>query len=99
MTVNVHAGTGTVSMTDGNGNPIPGSGTGSIQFNGTFAQVNAALATLTYTAGTSKGTDTVTVNPYDQVGANTTQYAYMVIGGAYHPGLATASAGQLGEGW
>jgi hypothetical protein len=82
MTVNVHAGTGTVSMTDGNGNPIPGSGTGSIQFNGTFAQVNAALATLTYTAGTSKGTDTVTVNPYDQVGANTTQYAYMVIGGA-----------------
>jgi Pectate lyase superfamily protein len=80
MAVNVSAGTGTVSMTDGNGNPVPGSGTGSIQLNGTFVEVNAALATLTYTAGVTRGTDTVIVNPYDQSGANTTQYAYMVIG-------------------
>jgi hypothetical protein len=80
MAVNVNAGTGTVSMTDGNGNPVPGSGTGSIQINGTFVEVNAALATLTYTAGATRGTDTVIVNPYDQSGANTTQYAYMVIG-------------------
>lgn len=82
MAVNVNAGTGTVSMTDGNGNPVPGSGTGSIQLNGTFVEVNAELATLTYTAGATRGTDTVTVNPYDQSGANTTQYSYMVIGAA-----------------
>lgn len=77
MALNVNAASGTVTMKDGGGNPVAGSGTNSVQFDGTFAQVNAALATLTYTAGSSAQTDTLSMNVYDQVGANITQYTYV----------------------
>ena len=66
-------------MKDQNGNPVPGSGTNSLQFDGTLSQVNAALATLSYTAGNSTGTDTVAINVWNQIAENITQDTFVTI--------------------
>ncbi|HEY2468153.1 MAG TPA: glycoside hydrolase family 55 protein [Terracidiphilus sp.] len=79
MALNLNAGSGTITMTDQNGNKVAGSGTNSIQFDGTLAEVNAALATLTYTAGNSSGTDKLSINVWNQLGENITQYTYVVV--------------------
>jgi hypothetical protein len=79
MALNVNATSGSVTMLEGNGNPLPGSGTGSIQYNGTLNQVNAALATLTFTAGSSPGTSTVSINVWNQVGENITQDTFVSV--------------------
>jgi len=68
MALNVSDSTGRLTMRDAVGNPLPGSGTSSISFNGTLSQVNAALATLTYVSGTTTGTDTISVGIWDQAG-------------------------------
>lgn len=73
MALNVDCGSGTVSMKDQNGNLVAGSGTNSIQFAGTLDQVNAALATLQYTAPGSAGSDTLSINVWNQLGENITQ--------------------------
>jgi hypothetical protein len=77
--LNVSCTSGTLAMKDQNGNPVPGSGTNSLQFDGTLSQVNAALATLTYTAGNSTGTDTVAINVWNQIAENITQDTFVTI--------------------
>ncbi len=66
MALNVTATTGTITMLDASGNRLSGSGTASISVNGSLAQINAELATLSYTAGTSNGT--IDVDVWDQSG-------------------------------
>lgn len=61
---------GTVSMTDASGQPISGSGTGGIHVQGTLAQLNAELATLSFT-GTAA--DQITVDFWNQAGWETTK--------------------------
>jgi serralysin len=68
MTLNLSAGSGLLTITDASGNKAPGSGTDAITFNGTFAQIATELADLTYTAAGSAGTDSITVDVWDQAG-------------------------------
>lgn len=56
---------GSVSMTL-SGNPVAGSGTASISLGNTSANIQAALGTLSYTAGAAAGTDTITITITDQ---------------------------------
>jgi hypothetical protein len=79
MALNVSCTTGTLTMKDQNGNPVSGSGSNSLQFSGTLSQVNATLATLTYTAGDSTGSDTVAINVWNQIAENTTQDTFVTI--------------------
>ncbi len=67
LALNVTARGGTVSMSDSSGNAVAGSGTGAIHVKGTLAQINAELSTLSYGAGGGDGT--VTVDVWDQAGA------------------------------
>jgi hypothetical protein len=79
IALNVSCTSGTITMKDQNGNPLSGSGSTLIEFSGTLAQVNAALSTLTYQAGSSPGSDTLSINVWNQTGANITQYTYLTI--------------------
>jgi hypothetical protein len=79
MALNISCTTGTLTMKDQNGNPVSGSGSNSLQFSGTLGQVNAALATLTYVAGDSTGSDTVAINVWNQIAENTTQDTFVTI--------------------
>lgn len=51
LTIHVRSMAGSISMTGPSGAPLPGSGSDSVAFSGSLNQVNAALATLTYTSG------------------------------------------------
>jgi hypothetical protein len=77
IALNVNTTSGTVTMLDGSGNPLPGSGTAAIQYSGTLDQVNAVLSTLTFTAGSAPGTSTLSINVWNQVGENTTQDTFV----------------------
>lgn len=71
LALNVTTSGGTVSMTDANGNAVPGSGTSGIHTSGTLAQINAELAGLSYNPGSNGGS--VTVDVWDQSGAEATK--------------------------
>jgi hypothetical protein len=77
LALNVLASSGTVSM-QLNGSTVSGSGTGAIHTSGSLAQVNAELATLTYTAGSSGGS--VTVDVWDQAGVESMKTISVGIG-------------------
>ena len=66
LALTVSASAGSINMTDASGNNLAGSGTGTIQISGTLAQLNADLATLKYTAGSSNAS--ITVDVWDQAG-------------------------------
>jgi hypothetical protein len=72
MALNVSDTTGLITMTSG-GSKLAGSGTHAMSVSGTLAQINADLASLTYTAGSSAGTDTISVNVWDQAGLSATK--------------------------
>lgn len=68
MIVSVTCGSGNVTMTDANNNPILGSGTNSIaNFPATLSGAQAALSTLTYTASSAGGSDSIRVTVTDQL--------------------------------
>jgi len=68
LALNVSSTGGNIAMTDGNGTALAGSGTTHIFVQGTFAQINADLATLTYRAGTTTGSGQISLEVYDQLG-------------------------------
>jgi serralysin len=72
MVLNVGDTTGLIAMTS-DGTKLAGSGTHSMSVTGTLAQINADLATLTYTAGSSAGSDSISVNVWDQAGLDSTK--------------------------
>jgi len=72
LVLNVSDTTGLISMTSG-GTKLAGSGTHAMSVKGTLAQINADLATLSYTAGSSTGTDSISVNVWDQAGLSSTK--------------------------
>ncbi len=78
LALNVTTSGGTVSMTNGSGTVLSGSGTSAIHASGTLAQINADLATLSYTAGSSNAT--LSVNVWDQSGAQATNSIGATIG-------------------
>ena len=68
LALTVSATSGDIAMTGANGTAVSGSGTHSISVSGTLAQINAELATLTYTAGDSAGSDAINIDVWDQAG-------------------------------
>jgi len=81
LVLNVSDTTGSIAMTSG-GNQLAGSGTHAISVTGTLAQINADLATLSYTAGSSAGTDTISVNVWDQAGLSATKTVGVTVAAA-----------------
>jgi len=86
MALNVADSSGALSMTDTSGAALSGSGTGAIHYSGTFSQVNAALATLHYAAGGTPGSDTITIDIWDQAGKEATSSVAVTIGSASSAG-------------
>ena len=78
LALTVAASDGTVTML-ASGTKLPGSGTSTIEVNGTLAQINADLSTLTFTAGTATGTGAVTVDVWDQAGVQATRSTSVII--------------------
>ena len=85
MALNVTDSSGTLRMTDGSGTALAGSGSTAIHYTGTFSQVNAALATLTYAAGGATGSDSITVDVWDQAGKEATSAIGVTVGGGSAP--------------
>jgi serralysin len=73
LALNITATRGTVTMLNASGAKVAGSGTSAIHVSGTLAQINAELATLTYKAGSSTGSGSVTVDIWDQAGMEATK--------------------------
>jgi hypothetical protein len=68
ITVTITDTIGQLSASNSGGGTVTGSGSAALTISGTFAQVNTDLATLAYLASTT-GTDTITVNSIDSLGA------------------------------
>lgn len=73
VVLNLGATSGLIAMTNGSGTLVAGSGTHAMSVLGTLAQINADLTTLSYTAGSSAGTDSISVDVWDQVGLEGTK--------------------------
>ncbi|HET8997711.1 MAG TPA: hypothetical protein VFN42_13670, partial [Acetobacteraceae bacterium] len=63
---------GLLSADDAGGNPVAGSGSSTIALSATYADVNAILGSLHYTAGGSSGSDSIQVQVWNQAGTETT---------------------------
>ncbi len=72
LALNVATSAGTVSGKDGSGNLLSGSGTAGIHVSGALAQINADLATLTF-SDAKTGSAQVTVDVWDQAGVEATK--------------------------
>jgi serralysin len=72
MAMNLNASSGTIGIAHAVGATIAGLGTGAVSVAGTPAQINADLANLSYTASGKSGSDSVSVNVWDQAGLNST---------------------------
>ncbi len=81
---------GTLSAKDASNNAVSGSGTNHIRFAPHYADLKAALASLSYTAPNSGSTDAVTITIYDQQGRNFTVVATMQLS-AISPGMYSGS--------
>lgn len=68
LALNVSSTGGNITMTGADGTALPGSGSASISVQGTFADINAELASLAFTAGTVAASGQISVNVYDQLG-------------------------------
>ncbi len=71
---------GTLRVVDTTGALQTGNGSYSLRLVGTLAQVNASLATLSYTAGSSTGVDQVQVNVWNPLGASETSNIAVGVG-------------------
>jgi hypothetical protein len=79
LALNVSATNGTVSMLNASGAKLAGSGTTAIHVSGTLSQIDAELKTLTYTAGSTAGIGSVTVDVRDQAGVDATKSVAVTI--------------------
>ena len=77
MTLRVNAFGGTVAMAGPDGKPVAGSGSHALVFGGSLSEVNAALATLTYTARPWMPEGRVLVNVTNSLGEQMTQETFI----------------------
>ena len=82
MVLNLTDITGLLTITDASGNKAAGSGTDAITFVGTFAQLTTELAHLSYTAASSVGTDSISINVWDQAGLQETKTISVAVAAA-----------------
>ena len=90
---------GTIAATATNGATVTGSASKSLKISGTIAQVNATLATLTYTS-TATGSDTIAVATSDGTVTTTRSIAVTTSASANHgPAMdaATTAVGAVSE--
>ena len=81
LALNVSSTGGAIAMTDA-GKTLAGSDTSSFFVQGTFAQINADLATLSYTAGATAVPGQISLQVYDQLGLSaTTELPVSITGG------------------
>jgi len=81
LSLTVSAGSGDVTMTGANGAALAGSGTHTISVSGSLAQINADLATLTYSAASSAGSDAISLDVWDQAGLEATKTTSVTVTG------------------
>ena len=82
MYLRISDGSGTLSAYDTAGNPLAGSGSSSIVVRGSYAQVNAALHSLSYTAAATVGADAIRFDVWNQAGQETTGSVAVSVGSA-----------------
>ncbi len=63
---------GALSATDASGHVVPGSGSNRITLNTDYADANAVLKSLTFTAGSTAGSDNISFDVWNQKGTETT---------------------------
>ncbi|HEY1412151.1 MAG TPA: hypothetical protein VGF36_08420, partial [Rhodopila sp.] len=80
MYLGISDSTGTLSATNGAGQTVAGSGTNNIGLGASYTDVNAILASLHYTAGSSAGSDTISFDVWNQAGMETTGATAVTIG-------------------
>ena len=73
LMLNVWDSSGKLTMKNASGASLPGSGSGSITYSGSYAAIVAALSSLSYTAAGQVGRDTIGLSLYDQAGSSTQQ--------------------------
>ena len=83
-TVTVTTSVGTIASTATGGATVSGSASKTMTISGTLAAVNSTLATLTYTAGASAGSDTIQIVSNDGTTTNTKTIAETVSTTANH---------------
>ncbi len=93
-TLSVASGTGTLSVTGGSGATVTGDGTNSVSIQGTVAQINAALAAVTYTPtanASGTGYATLTVVSDDTALSDTDNVTINLTGTADTPSVTDSS--------
>jgi hypothetical protein len=75
------------------GGVVPGG-----MFTGSLAQINADLATLTYTAGANTGSDTITVDVWNQAGVEVRETIPVTVFGSTSTTTTTTSTGTTSTG-
>ena len=71
MHLTVAAHSGTLAATGSDGNPISGSGSVTLSLSGSYAEINRVLASLSYEASGTAGSDTIDFTVFDQGGTET----------------------------
>ena len=89
MALSVWDSSGKLTMKNATGVAISGSGSSSITYNGTYANIVAALASLTYTAAGAGGNDTIHISLYDQAGLSTQKTVSVSVGAPTSSGSIT----------
>jgi hypothetical protein len=97
MALNVWDQSGTLSIDGKTFGPGGGVVSGGM-VSGTLAQINADLATLSYTAGSKAGSDTITVDVWNQAGVQAKETIPVTVtgGAASDPSSGSGSAGGAG---
>ena len=93
---------GTLSATNAAGQVVAGSGTDSITLNADYADVNAVLKSLTYTAGSASGSDSINFDIWNQAGVETTDTVPVTItagGGSNPPPVSETWTGAVSGDW
>jgi hypothetical protein len=72
LALSLNAGSGRFGLSDPVGTTITGLGTNAVTVDGTLAQINADLANLSYSASATSGSDSISVNVWDQAGLDST---------------------------
>jgi hypothetical protein len=91
---------GTLSATNASGAAVAGSGTNSIRLNTDYADVNAILQSLTYTAGSSGGPDSISFDIWNQAGVETTDTVPVTVTtGVSHGGVTETWTGAVSNAW
>jgi filamentous hemagglutinin len=92
---------GTLYATNASGSVVAGSGTGRITLNTDYADVNAVLKSLTYTAGVGAGSDSISFDIWNQAGVETTDTVPVSItSGASGGGSSTDTwTGAVSDNW